>query len=411
MPVGRGQGSGRTCRISALLLTSLLGGLFVANRNRSDVSPFLVMEILEEAERLQRGGADVVHLEVGEPDFDTPAAITEAAARAMRDGKTHYTHSLGIRELREAICEHYHQRYGVEVDPDHVLVTAGTSPAMFLLFSVLLQAGDEVILSNPYYACYPNFVTFSEGAPVYVDVLESEGYQFRSEAIRERITPRTKAVMINSPANPTGVVLSPDRMREIAQLGPMVVSDEIYHGLVYEGREHSILEFTDRACVFNGFSKLYAMTGWRLGYIIAPPDLIRAMQKIQQNFFISANAFVQWGGVAALRESGPDVERMKETYAARRTLLLEGLQSLGFEIQHPPTGAFYVLVNARKYSMDSLSFAFELLRNAKVAVAPGIDFGSNAEGYLRFSYAASAERISEGIRRLSDYLPSVLARG
>ncbi|MHB0871047.1 MAG: aminotransferase class I/II-fold pyridoxal phosphate-dependent enzyme, partial [Chloroflexota bacterium] len=153
---------------------------------RSDVSPFLVMEVLEEAERLQKEGADVVHMEVGEPDFDTPTCVQEAAARAIRDGKTHYTHSLGVRELREAICEDYYQRYGVQVDPDQVMVTAGTSPALFMLYSVLLEAGDEVVLSNPYYACYPNFVTFAEGVPIYVDALESEGYQLRAEAIRDR---------------------------------------------------------------------------------------------------------------------------------------------------------------------------------------------------------------------------------
>jgi aspartate/methionine/tyrosine aminotransferase len=376
-------------------------------RRRSDVSPFLAMEVLEEAERLQKGGADVVHMEVGEPDFDTPVCIREAAEKAIRDGKTHYTHSLGVLQLREAICEDYYNRYGVQVSPDRVMVTNGTSPALFMLYSVLLEAGDEVILSNPYYACYPNFVTFSEGVPVYVDVHESEGYQFRPEAIREKIGERTRAIMINSPANPTGVVLSPERMSRIADLSPMIVSDEIYHGLVYEGKEHSILEYTDRACVFNGFSKLYAMTGWRLGYVIAPPELIRSMQKIHQNFFISANAFVQWAGVAALREAGPDVERMRRIYAERRLFLLEGLREIGFEIPHPPTGAFYVLVNARQYTSDSLSFAFDILSKAKVAVTPGIDFGSNAEGYLRFSYATSLERIGEGIRRLREYLAAL----
>jgi len=377
---------------------------------RSDVSPFLVMEVLEEAERLQREGADVVHLEVGEPDFDTPECIKEAAIRAIRDGKTHYTHSLGIRELREAIAEDYLTRYGVQVSPDQIMVTAGTSPALFMLYSVLLEAGDQVILSNPYYACYPNFITFSEGIPVHVDVNESEGYQFRPEAIRERINPRTRAIMINSPSNPTGVVLSPERMAEIAGLGPLVVADEIYHGLVYEGKEHSILEYTDRACVLNGFSKLYAMTGWRLGYVIAPPDLIRAMQKIQQNFFISANAFVQWAGVAALKEAGPDVMRMRDTYAARRLFMLEELRKLGFEIQNPPTGAFYVLVNVRRYTTDSLSFAYDVLRHARVAVTPGIDFGSNAEGYIRLSYATSMERIGEGIQRLGRYLATLPGR-
>ncbi len=378
---------------------------------RSDVSPFLVMEVLEEAQRIEMRGHDVVHLEVGEPDFDTPACIKEAGMRALRDGKTHYTHSLGLLELREAICEHYHQKYGVNVAPDQVLVTSGTSPALFALYSVLLEAGDEVILSNPYYACYPNFITFSDGVPVYVDLKESEGYQFGPKGIVEKIGPRTRAVMVNSPSNPTGVVLSADRMARIAELGPMVVSDEIYHGLVYEGKEHSILEFTDRAVVLNGFSKLYAMTGWRLGYVIAPREIIRAMQKIAQNFFISANAFVQWAGVAALKEAAPEAERMRQVYAERRLFLLDGLRSLGFEIPHPPTGAFYVLVNAREYTNDSLSFSFEVLRNAHVAVTPGIDFGSNAEGHLRFSYATAKDRIAEGIERLGRYLSGLERRG
>jgi (5-formylfuran-3-yl)methyl phosphate transaminase len=376
---------------------------------RSDVSPFLAMEIMEEAGRLERAGADVVHMEVGEPDFDTPACIREAAERALRDGRTHYTSSLGVYELREAICEDYWNRYRVKVTPDQVMVTIGTSPALFMLYSVLLEAGDQVILSNPCYACYPNFVTFSDGVPVYVDATEEDGYQIKADAIAERIGPRTKAIMINSPANPTGVVLDPDRMEAIAKLGPMVVSDEIYHGLVYEGKEHSILEFTDRACVFNGFSKLYAMTGWRLGYVIAPPEIIRAMQKIQSNFFISAGDFVQRAGITALREAGPDVEKMKQVYAERRLFILDGLRSLGLEIPRPPTGAFYMLVNFRSYTSDSLSFAFDLLRNAKVAATPGIDFGSNAEGYLRFSYATSKERIGEGIKRLGAYLETLPA--
>jgi len=374
---------------------------------RSDVSPFLVMEVLEEAQRIEKTGADVVHLEVGEPDFDTPDCIKEAAEKAIRDGHTHYTHSLGLLELREAICEDYHKRYGVQVDPDQVLVTSGTSPAIFLLYSVLLEAGEQVILSNPYYACYPNFITFSDGVPVYVDVRESEGYQLQPEALREKVGARTKAIMINSPSNPTGIVLSSEHMARIAELGPTVVADEIYHGLVYEGKEHSILEYTDRAVVLNGFSKLYALPGWRLGYIIAPRELIRAMQKIAQNFFISANAFVQQAGVAALREAGPDAERMRRIYAERRLFMLEGLRGLGFDIPTPPTGAFYVLVNAQRYSTDSLSFAYDILRKAHVAVAPGIDFGSNAEGYLRFSYAASTGRIAEGMDRLGRYLATL----
>lgn len=379
--------------------------MYIAQR-ALEVSPFLVMEVLEEAQRMQRAGEHVIHMEVGEPDFDTPASAVEGALSALRAGHTHYTHSMGLVELREAICADYKERHGVTIQPYQVVVTQGTSPALFTTFAALLEPGDEVIVSNPYYACYPNFIRFAGGVPVYVDVYEDEGYQLRPEAIAKRITPRTKAILINTVANPTGTVLDADRMAAIANLGPLVVSDEIYHGLVYEGKERSILEYADNACALNGFSKLYAMTGWRLGYVIAPPELARVLQKIQQNFFISANAFVQWGALAALTEPScrVEVERMRQTYADRRLYMLERLSELGLSIPCPPTGAFYMLVNFKRYCSDSLAFAFDLLREAKVAAAPGIDFGSNAEGYLRFSYATSKENIAEGLDRLGRYL-------
>jgi aspartate/methionine/tyrosine aminotransferase len=368
------------------------------------ISPFIVMEVLEAAQALERRGCPVVHLEVGEPDFDTPECIKEAGQRALRDGHTHYTHSLGLLELREAICEHYHGQYGVTFSPEQVIVTSGTSPAMLLLFSALLNPGDEVIISDPHYACYPNFIRFLGGSPVCVPVYESEGFQYAPEAIREKITPRTKAVLINSPSNPTGNLLSADRMAEIAALGIPVISDEIYHGLVYGDREHSILEYTDLAFVLNGFSKAYAMTGWRLGYLITPRDFIRPIQKIQQNLFISANAFVQWAGIAALREAEPDVIRMRSIYDERRKFMIRRLREMGFRINVEPTGAFYVLANILDFSDDSYRMAFDILDKAHVGVAPGIDFGANSEGHLRFSYANSLENIREGMNRLERYL-------
>ncbi len=373
-------------------------------KRAQDIAPFLAMEVLERAVELEAKGDHVVHLEVGEPDFATPSCIQEAAARAVKDGKTGYTHSLGILPLREAIAEHYHAKYGVQVSPEHILVTAGTSPAMWMVFSVILEAGDQVILSDPHYACYPNFVRFCGGEPVNVNVLEDDGFQFRPEAVAARLTPRTMAILINSPANPTGTLLSAERMAALAELGPLVISDEIYHGLVYAGREHSILEFTDRAVVFNGFSKAYAMTGWRLGYAIVPPELIRPLQKMHQNFFISANAFVQAAGIAALREAQPEVARMRAIYDERRRFIIPGLRRLGFGIATEPTGAFYVLANARRFTADSYAFAFEILERAKVGVAPGVDFGTNGEGYLRFSYANSLDNLAEALRRLEAFL-------
>jgi len=369
-----------------------------------DLTPFLVMDVLEEAHRMGREGVDVIHLEVGEPDFDTPRSVVEAAKKALADGHTHYTHSLGLIELREAVAEHYLKRYQVQVHPDQIVVTSGTSPAMFMLCSALIDAGDSMIVSDPHYACYPNFIRFAGGTPITVPVFEEDGFQYRPEDISKKINARTRGIFINSPSNPTGNLLSPERMRAVAELEPYIISDEIYHGLVYDGQEQSILEHTDHAFVLNGFSKLYAMTGWRLGYVIAPKEFVRTLQCMCQNFFICPNSVVQWAGIAALKETGPDIEKMKAIYNERRKFMIKRLTEIGLGITVPPTGAFYVLANARHLSGDSLSLAYDILEKARVGVAPGIDFGQNAEGYLRFSYANSLENIARGMDRLERYV-------
>ncbi|OGP73739.1 MAG: aspartate aminotransferase [Deltaproteobacteria bacterium RBG_16_50_11] len=374
------------------------------SKKAQEIPPFIVMDVLEKAQELERKGERIIHLEVGEPDFDTPECISEAGYRAICDGKTHYTHSLGLIELREAIAEDTWKRYRVKISPEQILIASGTSPAMLLLFAALLEPDDEVILSNPYYPCYPNIIRFVGGSPVFVPVMEEDGFQYLPERIEERLSPRVKGIMINSPSNPTGNVMEPERMKKIAGYPPFIISDEIYHGLVYEGEAHCILEFTDHAFVINGFSKLYAMTGWRLGYLIAPKEFIRPMQKIQQNLFISASSFSQWGALAGLKEARKDVEHMRETYDRRRRFLIPRLEELGFGITVQPTGAFYVLANAKRFSQDSYRLAFDILTEAKVGVAPGIDFGTNAEGYLRFCYANSMENIEEGMNRLQLYL-------
>jgi len=376
-------------------------------RRAQAIEPFLAVEVFERAQELERRGIDVIHLEFGEPDFETPAVVQEAAQKAIKDGRTKYTHSLGILPLREAIAEHYRERYGVEVSPDQILVTAGTSPAMLLLFTVLLDPGDRVILSDPHYACYPNFVRYAEGEPVYVRVEEEDGFQYHPPTIRERLSPRVRAILVNSPANPTGAVLSRERMAAVAELGPWVVSDEIYHGLTYEGTEHSILEFTDHAFVLNGFSKAFAMTGWRLGYLIAPKPFIRTLQKAYQNFFISTNEFVQWAGIAALREAGEEVARFRRIFDERRRAMIAGLRRIGLGVGSEPGGAFYVLANAKRFTQNSYQFAFQILEGAHVGVTPGVDFGRNAEGYLRFSYANSLPRIEEGLERIGRFLGGV----
>ena len=368
-----------------------------------DITSFIVMDVLEKAHEMERDGVDIVHLEIGEPDFDMPQCVKVAACQALDAGYTHYTHSLGLLELREAICEYYLNTYKVTVDPGNIIVCSGTSPAIFMLFSALVEPGEEIIISDPHYACYPNFIKFVGGVPVTVPVFEAEGFQYRPEAIEEKISPRTKGIFINYPSNPTGNLISTKRLEAIAGLGPHVISDEIYHGLVYEGQEHSILEFTDRAFVLNGFSKLYAMTGMRLGYVIVPPEFVRPIQKIHQNFFISANAMVQKAGVTALKQAGADTARMRDTYNRRRKYMLERIRGLGLGITVEPTGAFYVFANAKHVSSDSYALAFDILEKAHVGVAPGIDFGSHGEGYLRFSYATSLENIEKGMDRLEKY--------
>jgi aspartate/methionine/tyrosine aminotransferase len=290
------------------------------------------------------------------------------------------------------------------VSPEQILVTAGTSPAMLLLFSALLDPDDEVVLSDPYYACYPKFVKFAGGRPVHVAVEESDGFQFRPEAVAVAITGRTKGVLVNSPANPTGAVLGAERLAALCRLGPWVVSDEIYHGLTYEGAEHTVLEFTDRAFVLNGFSKAFAMTGWRVGYLIAPRAFMPALTAMHGNFFISSNEFVQWAALAALREAAEEAARFRRIFDERRRAMVAGLRSIGLGVGSVPGGAFYVLANARRFTGDSLAFAFEILERAHVGVTPGVDFGRNAEGYLRFSYAQSLERIQEAMVRIGRFL-------
>ena len=377
------------------------------SRRAKDFSPFIVMDVLDEAKSMEKSGDDIIHLEVGEPDFDTPRVIKEEGYRALRNGITHYTHSMGIIELRETIAEHYFKRYGVDVSPDQIIVTSGTSPAMLLVFGALLNQGDEVVLSNPHYSCYPNFIRFVEGIPVFADIFEEEGFQYDADEFRKKLSKKTKGIVVNSPANPTGAVLKKKVLEELANLPVFVISDEIYHGLIYEGEEHSMLEFTDRAFVLNGFSKLYAMTGWRLGYVIAPKKFVRAMQKLQQNLFISASSFAQWAGISALKNAGKDVKKMVTIFNQRRLYMVNRLRELGFGIKVLPTGAFYVLANAKKFSENSYEFAFKILREAKVAVTPGIDFGTNAEGYIRFSYSNSIENIKEGMRRIEKFIKKI----
>ncbi|MDR0355725.1 MAG: aminotransferase class I/II-fold pyridoxal phosphate-dependent enzyme [Deltaproteobacteria bacterium] len=368
------------------------------------VTPFMVMEVLEAAARLEAAGRDVIHMEVGEPDFRTPEIVVQAMKDALDGGAFKYAHSQGDPLLRETLSWHYRERYGVDVSPDRFLVCPGTSPGLLLLFGALLKEGDGVLMSNPYYSCYPNLVGFFGGRPVLCPVKESDGFRFNPDDVKRALDPSIKAILVNSPANPTGAVLDAERLEALAALDRFVISDEIYHGLSYlPDRDHTILEYTDQAAVVGGFSKNLAMTGWRVGYLIVPPELIRPLRSMFQNFLISVNAAAQKAAAVALRQAWPEVAKMRAIYDRRRRLLIDGLREMGFVVMVEPAGAFYVLARADHLSSDSKSLVFEILEEAGVGLTPGIEFGSGAEGFLRFSYATSEENIRQGLMRLASF--------
>jgi aspartate/methionine/tyrosine aminotransferase len=401
----------------------------VPSARARDIPPFLAMEVMERAHQLERQGRRIIHLSVGEPDFPTPPAIVEAGVAALRGGGTRYTPSLGLPELREAIAERFAETYGVAVGADRVVVTTGTSAALHLILTALLDPDDEVLLWDPGYPCYPNFVAAVGGRWRRVPLDHRAGFRPDPERLAATVTPRTRAVLLNSPANPTGVVLRTEEWRAMADAlertasRPWIVSDEIYHGIVYGAECPTALAFTDRALVIGGFSKLHAMTGWRIGYCIVPDAFVRPLQKLQQNLYICAPAPAQHAALAALTHRRREVEAaaraMVATYRERRDALLSGLERVGLPAGYTPEGAFYVLVDARELLRErgwwppsaaaspedspSVRLAADMLERAGVAVTPGIDFGPGGEGYLRFCYAASREAIQEAVERLAAY--------
>lgn len=369
-----------------------------------EITPFIAMEVLERAQDMERKGVNIIHMEVGEPDFDVPSCVRDAVIKSVSGGFTHYTHSLGVPKLREAIAGLYNKECGVTFSPDNIVVTSGSSPAILMALRVLCDVGDEVLVFNPGYACYANFVRAVNAVPVIIDLNPEDGFRINIEDVKKKITPKTKGIFINSPSNPFGTLIEPETIRQIANLGITVISDEIYHGLVYEGKAHSILEYTDNAFVLNGFSKRFAMTGLRLGYLVAPARYMRMLQILQQNLFICAPSDAQMAGVAAIENAGADVEKMCAIYNERRKFVIDGLQKLGFKIWVEPKGAFYVFFDARMYASDTFQFAFDILEHAHVGITPGIDFGSQGQGFLRLSYANSLENLKEGLRRIGEYL-------
>ena len=389
--------------------TPRTGALSYSSRSES-ISPFLAMEVMERGMAMARSGIDVIQLGVGEPGFPPPPEVVKAVAVAVAAGDTHYTDSRGLYALREAIASDCLRRRGVAVSPDQVVVTSGSSPALLLVFNLLLDPGDEIILPTPHYPCYPNMIALCGGRSVLVPTFPDDGYCIDVDRVRAAITPRTKGILVASPANPTGAVQPADVMQALSDLDVPVLSDEIYDGLLFDGATTtSPLAMTDRCFVFDGFSKRYAMTGFRLGYVIAPENAVRTLVCLQQNLFISTAHFVQTVGLTALDHGEAHLQTMLTEYGRRRRLLVDGVRSLGLPVPVAPPGAFYVLADARHLGADSLVLAFDLLERAHVAVGPGRDFGEIAEGFLRFSFSATYDDILRALDRLAAGLPSMMA--
>ena len=370
-----------------------------------DIAPFHVMEVLARARALEREGRNIVHLEIGEPDFPTPPTVVEAGIRALRDGHTHYTPALGLHELRAAIACRYQ-----EVDANCVAVTPGASGALQLALGVLLDAGDEVLIADPGYPCNRHFVRLGGGVARLVPVGPDTGYQLTAQHVAEHWSERAKAVLLASPSNPTGSVIPDYELRAIIDAtharGGEVIVDEIYHGLTYGIRPQSALAYTRDAFVVNSFSKYYGMTGWRLGWLVAPARFMSAIERLAQNLFIAANTPAQYAALAALADdTQPELERRRAVFESRRDYLLPALRSLGFSIQVTPQGAFYLYADCSAFTDDSAAFARAVLEQAGVAITPGIDFGKNrARQHVRFSYANTLEHLEDAVARLARFV-------
>ncbi|MCD6086336.1 MAG: pyridoxal phosphate-dependent aminotransferase [Candidatus Hydrothermae bacterium] len=366
------------------------------------------LEFLAKAKKLEASGVDVVHFEIGEPDFDTPRNIKEAAKRALDEGYTHYTPSQGIPELREAIAEHERDYKGIPVDPSRVVVSPGAKVMIMFALQVLVNEGDEVIYPDPGYTAYRGLIMLAGGKPVPLELRAEEGFEVNAERLESLVTSNTKLIILNSPGNPTGNISRKHELDEIARIALernlYVISDEVYSRIIYDG-EHltiaSILGMMERTVIVDGFSKTYAMTGWRLGYGIMPEEMVRPLVRLQSNSVSCATAFVQKAGVEALRGDQGPVEEMVAEFRRRRDRIFELLGKIPHVKARKSEGAFYVFLDIRELGMSSREFASYLLEKHGVCLLPGDLFGERGEGYVRISYATSMENIEKGIERIA----------
>ncbi|MEK6663634.1 MAG: pyridoxal phosphate-dependent aminotransferase [Pseudomonadota bacterium] len=378
-----------------------------------EIEPFRVMDILAQARALEAQGRDIVHMEIGEPDFPTPAPIITAGIEALKAGHTHYTPALGLPQLREAIAAFYATRYGVTISPSRVVVTPGSSGALLLALAVLLNPDDEVLLTDPGYPCNRHFARFVEARAVALPVTAATQFQPTADMIAEHWSARTRAAMLATPANPTGTLLTLDQLRPIHQAvaarGGTLVVDEIYHGLTYGCQAETALALGDDVFVINSFSKFFGMTGWRLGWLIAPEAYVDAVDRLAQNIFLAASTPAQYAALAAFH---PDtlaiLEDRRAVFQQRRDYLLPALRELGFDIPITPEGAFYLYAGCDRFGLDAEQLTQALLKQAGVAITPGADFGRfQSASHVRFAYTTTQDHLEQGVARLATYLKTL----
>jgi aspartate/methionine/tyrosine aminotransferase len=374
------------------------------------IAPFHAMALLARARELEAQGRSIVHMEIGEPDFATPQPVVDAGIRALQQGKTHYTPAVGLRELREAIADHYLRQFEVQIEPRRILVTPGASGALQLILAMLVDPGSQVLMTDPGYPCNRNFVYLFEGEPVMVPVEAEQHYQLSAGLLEQYGSERTSCVMVASPSNPTGTVISPDTLETLLQRvrdrGGHLIVDEIYQSLCYEGVPHTALALGEDVFVINSFSKYFGMTGWRLGWLVAPDAAVDHLDTLAQNLFLSAPTPAQHAALTAFQpETQAILEHRRQEFQQRRDFLLPALRGLGFDISVEPQGAFYLYANCGRFTQESFTFATDLLETAGVAITPGVDFGKHkAAQHVRFAYTTSMHQLQLGVERIADFI-------
>ena len=382
---------------------------FISKRS-STLSPFYVMDILAQAKKLSQQGRTIYHMEVGEPDFATAECIVDAGIDALKQYKTHYTPATGIPELREAVAEYYERKFSVKIDPQRVVITPGASGALQLAMICLLDAGENVLLSDPGYPCNRNIAQVLAVESKTIPVSSLSNYQLDADLVARHWTDKTRAVMVATPSNPTGTLLPEDQLKELCQLveqknGRMIV-DEIYQGLVYDADDYTALEISNECFVINSFSKYFGMTGWRIGWMVVPEFYIDAIDRIAQNIFLAPPTVSQYAALTALKESTQSVlDERRDEFKKRRDFLLPALERLGFAIAAKPQGAFYIYANCESFTDDSFTWVKQLLDEQGVALTPGIDFGSHlANKHCRFAYTQSLEILEQAVDKIDAFI-------